>query len=1558
MSATRRPSLPPMPDLSHLKEEERKIIEDVLKRQRDEEEREQEMIRQMQMEFDTYRQTVEKVGEEAKRSDNADTGAVCDICRKTKFADGVGHKCTYCNLKSCARCGGRVTVKNKTTWACNLCKKKQEILAKTGQWYHGGMARPVGLDVVDAAGGSGGDSGKSETSQQNDKRQKYIDKNESGHTSSEKENIEKSEKGERENKGPMTRQSSQLKRQYSLDAQRGKIGENGTSGKDSGDRSGGYDRLRERGNNVPPERGRARDKSPARHRYHSETRLSDTDKRYFAHERGGDMDRHGGRGQREALGNRVGDNRDNRERERDMREKGRHSDDRDPRRIQKEGPDRLHPEREIIKKESASRTRSTRDTPSPRHSIDEKSSAGDERERRKEPPDRYRQSPIDNFNNRSHDRPHDYADNKRERRGSRERVIDDHKMGKSSHMSDRGSHDQIHQSQNKLHKSSLENVSRSGSRRDRRSPTMQERQFKSPPQHRHLIHIEQASDTQVSAAEDIAELERNADTCKQHLDPNSAVAKTSRSNRRKLESIMRNDSLSSDPSDCVRPPPPKPHKHKRGKKQRQHSVSSSDEEIRSTPECSSCEELDLESESVSEKGGEYLYDRPVTDERWKKDEILEAKIKKFLSHPVIWQPSADGHHWIGHMILKKAVLDGSGKPSDSSVLGLKIVGGRMTDAGSYAAYITKVKKGSIADTVGHLRAGDEVIEWNGRSLQGATFEEVCDIVLESKQEPQVELIVHRSKSTGEVPPGASSQYDAHKDFGHIKDVVGTTRLNRPSLKVTSPESPRTQKTQKNAMQISGRIQVKLWYEKRSFELIITIISAIDLPMTNEGKFRNPYCKIYLLPDRSEKSKRRTRTVQNTNEPTWNQTFMYQNVKPEDFVERMIEITVWDFDRIGASEFLGEVLIDLTSACLTDEPYWYQLSNHDNTSLPLPSSSPRNKTSKDPYDVRHRQQMSPPHVGRGVSDSDVSEIDDSIGVVGGLTRDVDSSRRGRLPSTANEKLDVPDRGRRSKSPAADSRDRQRNRSRSPAPDRGQRSRSPAPDQGHRSRSPAPDRGHGHMRSRSPSSHHRVPDTVARSLSPTDLSSRHSSTSTPVRMPGISPTSTPSPKKRQLPAIPVEAQRASRDRVTQELEERARMMKQRIIRQAEGTSMPHSDSEGYRQSRHSQENRSRSRDRAFDREYDFRLGRDFGGGGYHHRRRREFGMDDDAQSDASETSDMSEVSKVSTISLRSTQSERPRKFSEFTSRMESRSTPMPARRAPPRSSSNDSTGFEKTDGSQSDSAVSSSITEGRSKRRPSLSHKMASFVGLRRRSSSANQLDGRKRSSFQRCEEVIPGVEGPGHMYKQGSRESTDGSISSDSGSVLWLPPGMRLGSEGQFGDFVEGLGPAQLVGRQVLGSACLGEIQLGLYDRKGHLEVEVIRARGLLAKAGAKILPAPYVKVYLIEGKHCIEKQKTTVARRTLDPLYQQQLMFTEPYTGKILQLTVWGDYGRMDRKVFMGVAQIMLDQLDLSNIVIGWYKLYTSSSLVGHHSSTGTLTASRKGSSTSLDSGYNNSTRT
>uniref|UniRef100_A0A4W5KKG0 C2 domain-containing protein n=1 Tax=Hucho hucho TaxID=62062 RepID=A0A4W5KKG0_9TELE len=126
----------------------------------------------------------------------------------------------------------------------------------------------------------------------------------------------------------------------------------------------------------------------------------------------------------------------------------------------------------------------------------------------------------------------------------------------------------------------------------------------------------------------------------------------------------------------------------------------------------------------------------------------------------------------------------------------------------------------------------------------------------------------------------------------------------------------------------------------------------------------------------------------------------------------------------------------------------------------------------------------------------------------------------------------------------------------------------------------------------------------------------------------------------------------------------------------------------------------------------------------------------------------------------------------------------------------------------------------------------------------------------------------------------------------------------------------------------GDIQIGMVYRKERLDVEVIRARGLVGKQGNKQLPAPYVKVYLMDNGKCIVKKKTRLAKKTLDPLYQQQLQFEESPEGKVLQIIVWGDYGRMDHKSFMGAAQILLDDLDLSNMVIGWFKLFPPTSLV------------------------------
>ena len=58
-----------------------------------------------------YQASVKKLSEESKVTAVGQQGAICQICHKTKFADGIGHKCHYCGVRSCARCGGKMGLK-------------------------------------------------------------------------------------------------------------------------------------------------------------------------------------------------------------------------------------------------------------------------------------------------------------------------------------------------------------------------------------------------------------------------------------------------------------------------------------------------------------------------------------------------------------------------------------------------------------------------------------------------------------------------------------------------------------------------------------------------------------------------------------------------------------------------------------------------------------------------------------------------------------------------------------------------------------------------------------------------------------------------------------------------------------------------------------------------------------------------------------------------------------------------------------------------------------------------------------------------------------------------------------------------------------------------------------------------------------------------------------------------------------------------------------------------------------------------------------------------------
>ncbi|XP_075411023.1 regulating synaptic membrane exocytosis protein 1 isoform X9 [Tenrec ecaudatus] len=1006
--------------------------------------------------------------------------------------------------------------------------------------------------------------------------------------------------------------------------------------------------------------------------------------------------------------------------------------------------------------------------------------------------------------------------------------------------------------------------------------------------------------------------------------------------------MLRNDSLSSDQSESVRPSPPKPHRPKRGGKKRQMSVSSSEEEGVSTPEYTSCEDVELESESVSEKGDlDYYWLDPAT---WHSRETSPIS-----SHPVTWQPSKEGDRLIGRVILNKRTT----MPKESgALLGLKVVGGKMTDLGRLGAFITKVKKGSLADVVGHLRAGDEVLEWNGKPLPGATNEEVYNIILESKSEPQVEIIV--SRPIGDIPRIPES---SHPPLESSSSSFESQKMDRPSISVISPTSPGALKDAPQVL--PGQLSVKLWYDKVGHQLIVNVLQATDLPSRVDGRPRNPYVKMYFLPDRSDKSKRRTKTVKKILEPKWNQTFVYSHVHRRDFRERMLEITVWDQPRVQEeeSEFLGEILIELETALLDDEPHWYKLQTHDESSLPLPQPSPfmprRHVHGESSSKKLQRSQR--------VSDSDVSdyEVDDGIGAVPPV------GYRASARESKSTTLTVPEQQRTT-----------HHRSRSVSPHRSEEQGRP------RSRLPnvplqrSLDEIHPTRRSRSPTRHHdasrgaadhRARDVESQYLSEQDSEllmlprakrgrsaeclhpTRHSRKSERTSIPKQtrkgtasdaermhrqgSPTRSPpadtsfsNRRGRQLPQVPVRS--GSLEQASLVVEERARQMKMKVHRfkQTAGSgSSQELDREQYSKY-NSQKDQYRSCDNVSARSSDSDV------------------------SDVSAISRTSSASRLSSTSFMSEQSERPRgRISSFTPKMQGRRMGSSGRAITKSTSvSGGIYALEHSDGSQSDTAVGL-VGAGGKKRRSSLSAKVVAIVSRRSRSTSqlSQTESGHKKlkSTIQRSTETGMAAE-MRKMVRQPSRESTDGSINSYSSEGNLIFPGVRLGADSQFSDFLDGLGPAQLVGRQTLATPAMGDIQIGMEDKKGHLEVEVIRARSLTQKPGSKSTPAPYVKVYLLENGACIAKKKTRIARKTLDPLYQQSLVFDESPQGKVLQVIVWGDYGRMDHKCFMGVAQILLEELDLSSMVIGWYKLFPPSSLVDP-----TLTPlTRRASQSSLES--------
>ncbi|XP_026811777.1 regulating synaptic membrane exocytosis protein 2 isoform X7 [Rhopalosiphum maidis] len=1006
-------------------------------------------------------------------------------------------------------------------------------------------------------------------------------------------------------------------------------------------------------------------------------------------------------------------------------------------------------------------------------------------------------------------------------------------------------------------------------------------------------------------------------------------------------------------------PPDRLHQQQHQQHQHQHQrisfSSSEEEELRSTSECTSCDEHESEKAIYRKMGTinglrrkktvRFDHRHHQTTQQTSKDSGFDTGSSIFTSNddpiylgdikqPMSWQRSPDNKFLIGHMVLNKSVWETPISPSSSAaaMLGLKITGGKFLSAtGRRCAIIDRVRKGSTADMEGNLKPGDEVLEWNGCLLQGKTQKEVSDIISESKHLPQIELKVSRSilprRASYGTPTKAKSSsmglYDLRKD--------------KPYVMVTSPGSPehlasnpaRVLRASKsvsgpNSLHVGGKIQVKLGFDPQSLKLVVTIMAASSLVPRSDGSPRSAYAKVCLLPDTSEKSKRRTKTIMNSTDPKWNQNFSFTTMRRSDLKFKVLQISLWDYDNNPTNQFLGEVLIELGIKKLENLAEWYPLTAHQEI-------TGEGGISIGDYDMEYSgEHLSPPSTLSRQSDSDASDVDDCCSGrrVGADGASISSLGSSISPPPDYDHLDRR-KSRRDMSPLQKSYVYGTTIEKKYGYDVSLKQQSvpirPTTSVSHRSRSAAP--------TDSPSQHSR-----SRSKSPTMLSDRRSLSPPDYRYPGgvqsyrqgpsrflarsatATPTSTP--KKRQLPQIPGTMPSSLDERIPYYFDDQTSSVRRRT--------------------RQMQPRRIQSRTGGLGRLHHY--------GGL---------SDSDipmqqlrsltpphvrgsmmSRGETGDTCDIDDSDSVISSAL-STQSEQPRStifcdYGASHSRSGSQQSPVMApttdsKRAQfSRSLSNADVQTDNiTDSGSSGKrrGDSSSLTESAGK--SSASGTNSSTSGMGKKSASASQLSATGRSSkgkrgsggggggaqpnFKRSQEVAPG------------RQASLTSLSSD------CPSSAGQSTEGEVTTFIGKLGPGQKVSRQILGTPYRGDVKIGFNFFVNFMEVTVFEAKDLINVKETKTkLPDTYVKVYLVKGKKCVEKHRTKTIKESLQPKYMEMLKFKSSPAGCLIQVSVWGDYGReKGRKVFMGVAVIYMDSITTSpgSSLTEWYRLFGSSSL-------------------------------
>ncbi|XP_045578195.1 protein piccolo isoform X4 [Salmo salar] len=327
----------------------------------------------------------------------------------------------------------------------------------------------------------------------------------------------------------------------------------------------------------------------------------------------------------------------------------------------------------------------------------------------------------------------------------------------------------------------------------------------------------------------------------------------------------------------------------------------------------------------------------------------------------------------------------SGNGLGIRVVGGKEVPGTNGDIG---AYVAKVLPGGVAQQTGKILEGMQVLEWNGLPLTGKTYEEVQGLVVQQCGEAELcvrldlnmladsegsqHLDLPDQNKPGDRPPrspgvdpkqlaaelqkvsqqqapppttATSSSSTVGGEKGPHSAVSGAASATSSAIQSPGqPGSPSVSKKRHSSKSadavktqshpVTGEIQLQINYDKQLGNLIVHVLQARNLAPRDNNGYSDPFVKVYLLPGRgqvmvvqnaSAENKRRSKQAGQSLNPEWNQTVIYKNIHLEQLRKKLLEVSVWDYDKCSSNDFLGEVLMDLSNTANMDNvPRWLPL----------------------------------------------------------------------------------------------------------------------------------------------------------------------------------------------------------------------------------------------------------------------------------------------------------------------------------------------------------------------------------------------------------------------------------------------------------------------------------------------------------------------------------------------------------------------------------------------------------------------------------------------------------